>query len=234
MYQQNVNPYNPKKYEEYFKTTDLYQILSKDYDVVSFDDDVNIINGLTTRSILSLSIFDAASFYYLQYLMDLNPSKIYDIGCWSNLFKKYIPNLIGIDVLAARNYNDSNADLYLKINNSFYEENFEKMEAAFAINSLHFYPIKKIRERVIQFSSLISKGGRGFITFNAAIMLERQVKSRIRLNSKLISRSKIKKIENFVRKELYNLPFQIEVFECSITRELDACLTGNIRIVFTK
>ena len=70
MYQQNVNPYNPKKYEEYFKTTDLYQILSKDYDVVSFDDDVNIINGLTTRSILSLSIFDAASFYYLQYLMD--------------------------------------------------------------------------------------------------------------------------------------------------------------------
>jgi len=103
MYQEDLNPYNSSEYEKFFKTTLLYKKISKNYDLVSFDNDLmQIINGLTTRTVLSLSILDAAPFYYLQYLTDLNPSKIYDIGCRANLFKKYVPNLIGIDVLAEK------------------------------------------------------------------------------------------------------------------------------------
>lgn len=232
MMQQDINPYNPEEFKKYFETTSLYKLISNDYEIVSYFFDPFFDITWTCRSILTRSIFDASLFYYLKYLTDLNPSKIFDVGCGNNISKKYIDNIIGIDVPNSKNYfKDSNPDITIDIDDYFYEKNFEKMEAAFAVNSLHFLPISKIRDRVIQFSSLISKHGRGFITFNVKRMLESELNVDTSVNFEVYS---TEKIEKFIRKELYNLPFKIEVFECLINKQLDEGLNGNVRIVFTK
>jgi hypothetical protein len=232
MIQEDINPYNPEEFEKYFEKTSLYKKISNDYNVISFDSCPDFYKHYTYRSVLSLSIFDASPLYYLQYLIDSNSLKIHDIGCASNIFKKYIPNIIGVDVPDAKyEFKDHNADIYVEIDNFFYEKYFEKIESAFSINSLHFYPISKIRDRVLQFSSLITKGGIGFISLNIARMVE----SELRLpSSKTFSPKKIKEIENFIRRQLFNLPFKIEVFECLLDKQFDSSLNGNVRIVFTK
>jgi hypothetical protein len=246
MIQEDINPYNSETFKSFFKTTSTYEHIYKNHDVISFSEDLDIIFNLrtellktdliTSRRELTFSIFDAVPFYHIQYLLDLNPTNIYDIGCGCNVFKKYIPNIIGIDVPQMKsNIIKNTADIYDPMDDSFFEKNFEKFESAFSICALHFYPFSKIRERVIQFSSLISKGGRGFIGLNAVRMLEAQFNlTHDASNFKSISTEKLEQIELFIRKKLYNLPFEIEVFECTISTQFNNYLNGNIRIVFTK
>jgi len=253
MIQEDINSYNSKDFKLKFESTSLYKKIYDDHDLISYDDNLNIfdlkqqilsnypvisINNtkiyLTPRRCLSFSIFDAVSLYYLEYLTDLNPSKIYDVGCGSNSFKKYIPNIVGIDVPDSKNKLIKNtADYYDNslIDNSFYVNNFEKFNSAFSICSLHYFSLQNIRERVIQFSSLISKGGRGYIALNISIMLESYSGVEKFLKP---SQTQINEIDKFVRKKLYNLPFKIEVFESTIKKEYDNYLNGNVRIVFTK
>lgn len=271
MIQENINPYNEKKFKLEFESSLLYKQIYNDFDIISYKDDTDsfkfkkllgydqesfkkifederesfkflghvlefIEETITPRGWLSFSIFDAVPLYYLKYLTDLNPAIIYDIGCGCNIFKKYIPNIQGIDIPALKNDLIKNyADIYddSLINNSFYVNNFEKFDSAFSICSLHFYSLLDIRKRVIQFSSLISKGGRGFIALNIARMLECCLKVESIDFSKLKA-NQINQIDQFVRKELYNLPFKIEVFESYITKGQDNWLNGNVRIVFTK
>lgn len=244
MIQKDISPYNSKDFKLKFESSLLYKKIYDDHDLISYEDNLNIfrfeetINNpkifLTPRRWLTLSIFDAVSLYYLGYLTDLNPSKIYDVGCGCNSFKKYIPNILGIDIPSSKNVVINNAADYYDnslIDNSFYLNNFEKFDSAFSICSLHFYSLKNIRERVIQFSSLISKGGRGYIALNIARMIESY--SNVEYLFKP-SQTQINKIDKFVREELYNLPFKIEVFESTIKKQYDNYLNGNVRIVFTK
>lgn len=251
MIQEDINPYNSKDFKLKFESSSLYKKIYDDHDLISYEDNLNIFDFkklldidpeslnntkiyLTPRRWLSFSIFDAVSLYYLQYLMDVNPSKIYDVGCGSNSFKKYIPNIVGIDVPHSKNKLIKNtADCYddSLIDDSFYVNNFEKFDSAFSICSLHYFSLQNIRERVIQFSSLISKGGRGYIALNISRMLECYLG--VNELSKP-SHTKINQIDVFVRKKLYNLPFKIEVFESTIKKEYDNYLNGNVRIVFTK
>jgi hypothetical protein len=251
---ENINCYDKNKFESEFKNHLIYEKLYENYEKLIFVDSLDFLFGLhnkikraykiplTPRRTLTFSIFDVVPFYYLQYLMELNPEKIYDIGCGCNIFKKYIPNIIGIDVPESKlKCVKNNVDLYDNLDDSFYIKNFEQFESAFAICSLHFYPFSDIRNRVLQFSSLISEGGRGFITLNIARMLEEENEKYSNFNFKFLSDVKYKKspiileyLELFVREQLYNLPLNIEVFECSISECFDSYLNGNIRLVFTK
>jgi len=238
--QEDINIYNQDDFEEKSKTKSWYKTLIEKYDVVSFEPelDTSMENPLDTpRGVLTSSVFDASILYYLEYLVELNPNKIYDIGCGCNAFKQCFPNIIGIDVPDSKLDKSSNADMYINLGDKFYKDYFEKMESAYAINSLHFCPLSKIRDRVIQFSSLISKGGRGFVTFNVKRMVEYQYNMD---STQPISKEAKKKIELYVRKQLYNLPFTIEVFEVTIPSntssplEIDYSLNGNVKLVFTK
>jgi hypothetical protein len=250
---ENINSYDEKKFKQKFESSSLYEKVYQDHDLILYQDNLDIFEYknilkpipdsnlfvkkdfcITPRRWLSLSLFDAVAFYYLKYLTDLNPSKIYDIGCGSNVFKKYIPNIIGVDISDAKNtWIKNTIDVYddSLLDNSFYQKNFEKFESAFSICSMHFYSLLDIRKRVLQFSSLISKGGRGYLSLNAARMLENSMNVEEITN---ISESSINKVDLFIRKQLYNLPFKIEVFDCVVKKQFDNYLNGNIRIVFTK
>ena len=93
----DINKYDQIKFEEKFKKTDLYNILKQDYDILSFDYHYKE-KSPTPREIegTKKSKFSVVPFYYLNFLTDVNPKKIYDLGCGWNIFKKYIPNIIGI------------------------------------------------------------------------------------------------------------------------------------------
>jgi hypothetical protein len=257
MFLKDINPYDQNKFKSSFKNNPIYQKLYNDHEILIFSDLTNTLftlydqikSGenpiqLTPRKYLSFSVVSVVPFYYLQYLIKLNSGKIYDIGCGWNDFKKYVPNIIGIECNESKNKFNSiknTIDLYDNLDDCFYEKNFEKFESAFAICSIHFHPFSDIRNRVLQFSSLISKGGMGFIALNVARMLEHEEKKYSNSNFKFLLDHEYQKspinleiIELFVRKELYDLPLNIEVFECSISKCFDSFLNGNVRLVFSK
>ena len=150
------------QFKEEFSQTDIFKQLTQDYDEVSWEE--NPVAALTTRYILANRIFAACPFFYLKYLTELNPTTIYDIGCGPNMFKKYIPNIIGIDP----NHEDYR-DLPGVFDSTFASEHENEFQAAFAFNSIHFAPIADINQRIRDFIKVIKPGGRGVITINSSV-----------------------------------------------------------------
>jgi hypothetical protein len=100
---ENIRPYNENEFISVFKTTEVYKKLKLNY-----TDDQLIWNKFfdlgkksirtddTTPRASHSKEFSAAVFYYLLPLLEKNPKKIYDLGCGKNMFKPYLPNIIGI------------------------------------------------------------------------------------------------------------------------------------------
>ena len=110
---ENIAPYNENEFISVFKTTEVYKKLRCDYT----DDKLvwhkffhlgNTIKSITEERSSVLRTggystpraykeeFSASIFYYLLPLLEKNPKKIYDLGCGKNMFKPYLPNIIGI------------------------------------------------------------------------------------------------------------------------------------------
>ena len=100
---ENIAPYNENKFISVFKTTEIYKKLRCDYTddklvwhkFCHLDNKSIFIANVTPRSSNSTK-FSASVFYYLLPLLEKNPKKIYDLGCGKNMFKPYLPNIIGI------------------------------------------------------------------------------------------------------------------------------------------
>jgi hypothetical protein len=101
----NIAPYNENEFISMFKTTEVYKKLKLNYaddqliwnkffhlgrknEFIKKDDETP---RETCKKEFSVSIF-----YYLLPLLEKNPKKIYDLGCGKNMFKPYLPNIIGI------------------------------------------------------------------------------------------------------------------------------------------
>jgi hypothetical protein len=110
-------------------------------------------------------VFFTSSFFYLQLLFDKNPLLIADVGCGLNFFREYYPNIIGYD-------STEYADYHERFDDNFVVDHYKEFDAAFAINSLHFIPIHKFSSRINDFCKILKLQGRGYITFNARVMLE--------------------------------------------------------------
>jgi len=110
----NIAQYNENKFISAFKTTEIYKKLKLNY-----TDDQLIWNKFfflgtktppkkdnTTPRAQYLREFSASIFYYLLPLLEKNPKKIYDLGCGKNMFKPYLPNIIGIgaEYIVANHY----------------------------------------------------------------------------------------------------------------------------------
>ena len=95
--QKNINPYDAKKFRKTFISSDIYKKLKSEYDFVDFENSLWLQEFNTPRAKLYQSRFSCEPFYFLDFLIKQNPEKIYDLGCGCNIFKKYIPNIIGID-----------------------------------------------------------------------------------------------------------------------------------------
>lgn len=227
--QTDINKYNSIKFEKEFKTTDLYQHLKKDYDILSFDYHYTSYQR-TPRQYEGdrqyITKFSVVPFYYLKFLTDANPGEIYDLGCGWNIFKKYIPNIIGI---GAENTQDTFfGDIRDFVDDDYIENHQNYFESVFSINALHYIPLNDIRQRVLDFGSMIKDGGCGFIALNCKRMLEFE-------NIRNSSSSDIDCIilAEQIRVKLADLPFKLDVFEVDLS-VLDNCMDGNIRIVIKK
>ena len=99
----NLNPYPEQEYSAKFKQTELYRQLAADFDHVAlakfYFTSPHLNTDATPRQMIgsySTRDFSACIFYYIDFLTKTNPTQIVDLGCGWNIFKKYIPNVIGI------------------------------------------------------------------------------------------------------------------------------------------
>ncbi len=226
---QNLNQYNPENFKKIFSQTDIYAKLINDFDFVTFD---NTFNHHASRGTprewygnnKKKTIFSAVPFYYLEFLTRHNPSKIYDVGCGWNIFKKYIPNIIGIAGEPAGSphfYGDE----YGFVDVNYIKNHQEYFESMFSINSLHFFPLRYLRKTMLDILSMIKPDGRLFLALNFARMHE--VDDTMR-------HMEINEIEHWMRTEVFeNLPVEYEVFEINLDT-YDQYMDGNIRMVMHK
>jgi hypothetical protein len=262
--QLDINKYNQIEFEEEFKKSDLYQILKQDFDILGFDYHYINDTGITFRQLAGdqnrKTKFSVIPFYYLKFLTDANPSKIYDLGCGWNIFKKYIPNIIGIE--AENIQNIFSEDIRDIVDDDYIKNHQNYFESVFSINSLHFYPISKIRQRVLDFASMIKDNGCGFLSLNCLSMVEADdekfqfLMRLINLQAYLLKiehnvdyleqyirteldnfplkiENNIDYLEQYIRIELDNLPFELKIFEVDLT-VIDNQMDGNIRMVIKK
>jgi hypothetical protein len=102
----NLNPFDEDTFKCAFTGTKIYANLIKVYppnyliwSKVHWSDTFSRksvhVETATVRGWLN-GRFSLTPFYYLQPLLDTDYDNIYDIGCGENMFKPYIPRLIGI------------------------------------------------------------------------------------------------------------------------------------------
>jgi hypothetical protein len=223
----NINPYNQTEFEKAFKTSRLYDKLSNDFDVVHFDPVWVLWDNGTTRQHsgdkkLQKTRFNAVCFYYLNFLLKENPKEIYDLGCGWNIFKKYIPSVIGLGA------EDPNSEWFFGDIHDFVDDDYVAghqhfFESVFAINSLHFFPLSEIRKRVLDFASMIRPSGKGYLALNLQRLLDLDPEKFAELGTAI-------RIEQYIRTELDDMSFNYEVFDLDVSR-YDSGLDGNIRMV---
>lgn len=222
----NINGYNSAEFATHFKKTEIYQSLTGNFDVVRFEYFVeNFLDIIadTPRNNIGVSLTSAVPFYYLEFLTAKNPKTIYDLGCGWNMFKQYIPNIIGVgaeDPDSDRFF----ADLHDYVDDAYVKNHQEYFESVFSINALHFHPLSDLRKIATDFVSMIKPGGMGFLTLNLMRMLE-------------LDQEKFKDYTNaefdaYVRQQLTDLviPIEYQVVDIDLSVE-EAYMDGNIRFV---
>jgi hypothetical protein len=232
--QNNLNPYPKDEFREKFKKTDLFEKIHKDLLIPTFTDYLTFPkrmkikrmaekqDHIEPREVDIMGLFSVVPFYYLEFLTKHNPSKIYDLGCGLNLFKRYIPNIIGVD---SNPLKKGFCDIVDTIDDEYIKNHQNSFESAFSICALHYIPLSDIRKRVIDFSSMISSGGHGFLALNLTRMLE--------VDWERFAEFSTEKLEIWVRTELDDLPFELQVFDLNFS-VLECPLDGNIKLVFKK
>lgn len=228
MMQKNINPYNQEIFESEFKKTELYNQLLKEYNDITFAHHQPIyFNSIqrtqTPRQYCSKSLFSAVPFYYINYLTQQNPEEIYDLGCGYNIFKKYIPNIIGI---GAENPASDHfyADIHDYVDDDFIKGHQNYYESVFSINALHYIPLTHLRQVVVDFMSMIKPNGMGFLALNLQRMIDRD---------ETFKNSSEEELEIYIREQLYNVPAEYKVFDVNL-ESLDNYMDGNIRLVCHK
>jgi len=228
----NINAYNEALFKEEFPTTEYYKIIKDLYPNATiyygphpWAADTQPRKGLDTRNQLLLdhNIISAMPFYYLKYINQ--NATVYDLGCGYNFFKPFFKNLIGIDP-----YIDE-SDIKEIVDDKFYEEHQSCYEAVFSINALHFVPIHNIREVCEKFALMLKPGCTGFLALNVSRMLEWIEK--VSENNKWSPLAPGPFLETWVRKQLDNFPYKLDVIDIDLTR-INNFLNGNIRLVITR
>lgn len=227
----NLNEYNQEEFEQQFSNTELGQAVAKDFELLVWDKHlVTELLYTTPRQILGTKIGSMASFYYINKLLENNPESIHDIGCGWNMFKKYIPNIIGISP-----DNPDNAwygDEFDFFDFDFVSNHQEYYESAMAICSLHYVPLSSLRDRVLGFISIIKDGGRGFISLDADTMIKRESPENL-IDTFGSEEPSAELLDQYIREQLTDLPANVLIFDIDTAEDKDE-LDGNIRIVFEK
>lgn len=248
MLQQNVNPYNEDSFRMQFMQTELYQKIANEIEIMVWNKSFTgwlqkPSKDITLRRKYFARIASMSAFYYLQFLLEKNPKQILDLGCGDNWFKRYIPQIWGIDGLP-RKSKWFMADESSLINDYWLQTRKNSIESLMTINAMHFLPIENVRERVINLISSVKFGGRGYIALNVSRLVEEsnieEFKYLIGKNftNKTSNNSSeyfecVKKVDEYLRIQLFDLPANVLVFDLDLTY-MEEGLDGNLKIVFER
>ena len=219
----NLNEYNEDLFYQQFQKTDLYHQLKKDFDRISFEKHWRKVDPTPRQSAVE-SQFSAVPLYYIEFLTRYKPTNIYDIGCGFNIFKKYIPGIIGIgaeDPMAPDFY----ADIHGFVNDNFVKKHQEFFESAFSINALHFHPMRDLQKIVKDFISMLRPKGIGFLALNSARMVERDTDK--------FGDFSPSDLDRYIRDQLGAIFVDWLVFDVDLS-DNDNFMDGNIRLVMRK
>jgi len=222
----DLNVYNEEEFKKKFLNTETYQLLQNDFDIVCFGENYNYddVRG-TPREWYGnrnrKTIFSAIPFYYIEYLTRHNPLKIHDIGCGWNIFKKYIPNLIGLSG-EPPGHPEYHGDECGYVNEQYIQEHQAYFESAFSINALHFVNLTHLRKQILNVTSMIKPDGRLFLSLNLSRMLGTDPN---------FNGWSLVDIDVWVREQLDNMPFTYEVLDITYLKKQDDWMNGNIRMV---
>jgi hypothetical protein len=247
---QNINDYCEASFRSAFAANPIAARLAQDFDYVSYNKffflDPVVVQGLHWREVwrratsrqqmatrTNPSCFSAVPFYYLQFLLDRNPSTIVDLGCGWNVFKRYIPNIVGIGAEAP----DSEfyfADKHDVVNATFVKNHANSFESVFAICSLHFHPLRMFAKVIGDFYSMLAPGGRGWLSINIMRMVELDLMFRKHAKNFYDSDAAKTQIESYCRDQLNTMSF-IKFLVVDIDFALiDEAMDGNVRLVMEK
>jgi hypothetical protein len=221
----NLNAYDSTRFREIFETTDLAKQLEKDFDLLTWETDLLTFKfpGMTPRELRGRRIFSMVPFYYILQLG--LESRIYDIGCGWNIYKKYLPNVIGIDA----KYPDSTcfyADQIGFVNNQFVEQHTEKFENVMTMLALHFIPLSQLCDRINQIRQMVKPGGKIFIMMNVCHMIN----SELELGSTTIKTNACE----YIRNQIEIFKNELLCFELDDNNVNDNMSEGTLRLVLQK
>jgi hypothetical protein len=235
----NLNDYNITQCQEYCKQLPFYQNIERDFDVLGWNKlwpDITFSPVATPREMFGrketfpeYSIFSMVPFFYLKLLLEKNPKTIYDLGAGWNIFKKYIPNIIGI---SPTHNTDNYSDIHDMVDADFVLGHQNYFESVFSINALHFRPLTDFKAIIQEFASMIAPGGRGFLALNIMRMISQTPVASLQQTLGTIVPSK-KEYDNYIRKVLSDIDLNYLIVDVDLTR-MDEWMDGNIRIVFEK
>lgn len=214
----NLNAYNSENFRKSFESTELACNLKQDFDLLTWETDIPTLDlmGMTPREYRGKRIFSMVPFYYILQLV--SSSKIYDIGCGWNIYKKYIPNIIGIDSRSSHFY----ADQIGSVDDAFVKKNTEKFENVMSMNALHFIPLSQFSDRIDQVLQMTKPGGKIFIMMNVCHMIRAETTSIKNTASK------------YIRDQIEIFRDEILCFELDDNRLQLNMSEGTLRVVLQK
>jgi len=244
---------NYQKFSDEFLSTPMGEQVKKDFTHVTCHNnnrpsilEVAKRYGSTCRELLGnndlkfkvdYTTISIVSFFYLNMLQEVTPSKIYDIGCGWNVWKRYMPNIIGVDSVSPY------ADIKEEYNDQFVDKYYRSLESAFSIN-MNFAlrknattgiqeptTFENLGDHLMEFSSIIKEGGRGYLSIPMIGLLQFTTDEWFAKNS--LSRYDIVSLtsytENLILKQ--NLKILALDLELDMLKNLPGH-DGDIRIVF--
>ena len=239
----NKNQYNQEACKLFVEKHNIQQYVSSKYNIHQQDQfcfkkylPENIVirkkHDVTPREKMIKPDVSMCSFYYINYLIRENIDYIADIGCGINFFKDVLPIRVhGIDSTGYSDEQNLFDEHFVTNHENFYD-------SAISINALHFIPITKFKNRVMEFYKVIKPGGRAYLSMNAARLIDftaKNVLNSIFENTRYVrDRPQDKELNDYILTELKTLPINFLVVDCIIDEIYDECLDGNIRLVFEK
>lgn len=229
----NYQHYNKAEFIKRFYFTEWFSKLRKDYKYL-YADKIDIRIPYETIKTIRQRLSDSSIFlysvcYYLEFLLEKNPSVIADVGCGENLIKKYLPNIIGFD-------QTPQADIQEWFDDAFVKNHTGEFECAFAVNSLHYIPLAEVKERINTFGKILKPGGRGFVTLNLQRLLDYTEPHEYYKLFDLTKRLTMDDYKQYLTKEIEGIDYQILAFDIVFDEtnvdSIDDWFNGNIRIVF--
>lgn len=219
-----INPYHSNIPIKNF--SDLDERVNQYYDYIGDYDPrpPEFTNELTPRA--RLGDFRSTTrdiFYYISWLYDNDPQSVIDYGCGTNTFKKWFPNIFGIDFM---NWPFNETDLITPDMNQFISEHQGAFDCGIAVNSTHFGNIDIVRENIIRCMTLIKPKGRFLFTINTLVVEQYSAGSEYYMKE-----ANVNGIYNLVKDIPYNvLLLDAPELEVSFLNGLN----GNIRFILEK